>query len=121
MHVGNVTLHYSSIKRGHPTQCSWAMGLFNKIRAKIQSAEDKLVVKMTDDFYNNTPKPETEREKKMKEHHLQMAAKQAHKLGQPATILDNGNWFIIYPDGRREPLGSEGETLGPGAQNPPKN
>ncbi|SGZ52403.1 CIC11C00000004030 [Sungouiella intermedia] len=89
-------------------QDSVAMGLFNNIKKKIQDAEDKLVMKMTDDFYKDA-KPETERDRKLKEHHLQKAAEHAHKTGQPATILENGQWYIYHPDGRKEPLGQAPE------------
>lgn len=84
--------------------------MFNKLKSKIQSAEDKLVMKMTDDFYKNADKPETDREKKMKEYHLQKAAEHAHKSGQPASVMENGQWFILYPDGRKEPMGDQAQV-----------
>lgn len=70
MHTEDVTLHCLNIKLMGLQFSSSAMGVFNKVKTKIQSAEDKLVMKMPDDFYKNADKPETDRERKMKEYHL---------------------------------------------------
>lgn len=77
------------------------MGLFSDLKSKLADAKDTAHIKVLEAKLDREKKKELKFEK-MKEDFLAQTAKEAHASGQPATVLENGQWYILYPDGRKE-------------------
>lgn len=83
------------------------MGRFSNLKDKFADAKDSVQIKILEAQLDREKKKEEKFEKNKKEF-LDQVAKDAHKSGQPATVFEEGTWYILYPDGRKEPMGPQG-------------
>lgn len=86
------------------TFSSFLMGRFSDFKNKLADAKDSAQIKLLEAKLDREKKKE-EKFENMKKDFLDKTAQDAHKSGQPATIFENGKWYIFHPDGRKEPLG----------------
>ena len=76
------------------------------MKDKLANARDAVHIKVLEAQLERGKRKE-EKFEKDKQDFLAELARLAHKNGQPATVFDEGKWYILYPDGRKEPMGGE--------------
>lgn len=85
------------------------MGRLSDFKNKLADARDSAHIKVLEAKLDREQKKEQKFEK-MKQDFLADTAKEAHKSGQPATIFENGQWYLFHPDGRKEPFAQPATT-----------
>ena len=82
------------------------MGRFSDMKDRLVNAKDAVHIKALEAQLERGKKKE-EKFEKTKQEFLAQQAKYAHQNGQPATVFEEGKWYLLHPDGRREPMGGE--------------
>lgn len=82
------------------------MGRLSNLKDKLSNAKDTVHIKLLEAQLERENKKE-EKFEKTKQDFLAETARIAHKSGQPATVFEEGKWYILYPDGRKEPMGGQ--------------
>lgn len=82
------------------------MGRFSDMKDKLANARDAVHIKVLEAQVEREEKKK-EKFEKNKEDFIAQAAKLAKSNGQPATIFEEGKWFLLHPDGLKEPMGGQ--------------
>ncbi|CUM46624.1 uncharacterized protein AC631_05359 [Debaryomyces fabryi] len=82
------------------------MGRFSDLKNKLADARDTVHIKLLEAQLDRKEK-QAEKFEKTKQDFLAELARLAQKSGQPATVFEEGKWYTLYPDGRKEPMGGE--------------
>lgn len=80
------------------------MGRFSDMKDKLANAKDAVHIKLLEAQLDREEK-KAENFEKQKEKFLAETTRLAHKSGQPATVFEEGKWYMLYPDGHKEPTG----------------
>lgn len=86
------------------------MGRFSNWKDKLADAKDSVHIKILEAQLDREKKKQEDFEK-TKQKFLDRTVKEAHKSGQPATVFEEGSWYILYPDGRKEPIAPQPTAL----------